>query len=305
MLSISGSIFLLDNKISVNSGKIHIFTTRMQNRTLKPFHSVILKLDKPLTETVKCGNLDLYLDPSWHPEQHVTVTGTVVSLPKNHPYGKDLPPGSQVAFSYQVVAERQFDDEPENYHPRINEENLKIFYNALGEKIQIRAVQGLISKKFVCVHWNKKGEFDFGMDGTKNEADRWLSQFKFGSSQQYKFTNCIELDGQMYWKADFDQIFAKKVGKKLISIGNRLILNPIKMNLTPEDFEKNGLQRPISTVSLTAEDVAKVESAPIETGIKKGATIGFDSRHVEKYEFFGRSYFILNKERIQGVWSNN
>jgi hypothetical protein len=227
-----------------------------------------------------------------------------VALPKNHPYGNDLKKGDVICFSYQVVADRDFNDEPQNFHPYVNEENLQIFFNGKGEKIQVRAVQGIIAKKFVCCFFDKKGEFESGYEGTFHEKERWLAQFKYGNTQQYRFTNCIELDGELLWKCSFDQIFAKKIGKKLISIGNKLILNPIKVELTDEMFEKNGVAIPEMVQKITLAAAARVESAPAETGLKKGAKLAFDPRFIERYQFFGKEYILLEQNRIMGIWQN-
>lgn len=275
----------------------------MAKRKFKPFHHVILKLDKPFSETIKAGNLELYLDPTFNPEQHVAVTGVVVGMPTKNPFGDSLKEGDTVCFSYSVVAEREFDDEPHNFHAYVNEENLQIFYNRLNEKLQVRAVEGTITKRFICTFHDRFGDFQHGFDGTFHEKERWLSQFKYGDVQQFKFKNTIDVDGEIYWKCEFQDIFAKKVGKKLHSVSNRLILNPIKLHLKPEDFEKNGLAVPKSSIRLISRDVAKVESAPADVPLQKGNKVGFDGQFTEKYTFFGKEYFLLNSERILGVWN--
>lgn len=273
----------------------------MPKRKLQPFRDIILKLDTPLQETISKGNLELYLDPSWHPEQHVTVTGIVYALPFNH--NLDLKIGDTVCFSYQVVADRSFGDEPENYHPYINEENLKIFYNGFMEKIQIRAVQGIIAKKFICVHWDRFGEFDFGYEGTLHEMERWLAQFKFGNTDKFIFNNCIDLDGDILWKCRIDEIFAKKVGKKLIALNNQVIVNPVKMDLTKEQLAEAGIIQPKSTISATVIGEGNVESCPAGFGVKKGDKISFEDQYKQKYTFFGREYYLIDINRIEGIWN--
>jgi hypothetical protein len=276
----------------------------MPKRQLQPFRDVILKLDKPLAETIKKGKLELYLDPTWNPEQHVTVTGIVYALPPNHPYGDSLKVGDTVCFSYQVVADREFDETPDHYHTYVDEENLQIFYNGHMEKIQVRAVQGIITKKFICAYFDKHGEFQEGYEGTFHEKDRWLSQFKFGNTERYRFKNCIDWDGELLWKCKFEEIFAKKVGKKLIALGDRLILNPVKMEIPEAVFTDAGLEIPKSTMYGTLQNEAKIESVPRETKLKKGQRIEFNGMFKEKYEFFGKQYFLVNKNLVEGVWLN-
>jgi len=276
----------------------------MGKYTLKPSKDVILKLDKPLADTLKVGDLELYLDPTWNPEQHVTVTGTVYALPPKHPYGDTLKPGDNVCFSYQVVADREFDSTPDHFHPYVNEENLKIFYNGHRHRLQIRAVQGLIAKKFVSVLMDENGDFMFGYEGTGNETDRWLSQFKFGDTQQFKFTNCIDLDGEILWKCKFDQIFAKKVGKKLIALSDNIILNPINVNLSKEKLSEMGIVQPKSSLSARVVGEANVEACGTIAGLKKGNKIGFKDQFKLGYTFFGKEYYLLNKNRVEGIWKN-
>ena len=48
----------------------------------KPINHIFLSLDKPIQDTIKLGNLELYLDGSYRPEWNATVVGEVYSLPK-------------------------------------------------------------------------------------------------------------------------------------------------------------------------------------------------------------------------------
>ena len=79
------------------------------------YNNVIVHIEKLFNdELVTDSGFKLYLDPSYNPEQHSTIHGTVVSVPnwKNCPGYWDLQVGDKIYFNYMVVLqpENRIDD---------------------------------------------------------------------------------------------------------------------------------------------------------------------------------------------------
>lgn len=271
---------------------------------MQSVNSVLLSIGEPLQSYIETNSgFKLILAGQEHRhEWNVSVKGKVVSLPIDHPYNKSLKVGDTVYFSYFVCADRSFDSDADFFNPEINQNYLKKFYDGHGNYIQVIAVPSLIDKQWVCTYIDKYGTFQHGISGTESEMERWLSQFKFGSVQKYKFENLIELDGEQYWKCDPEFIFAKEVNGKPIAIGKYLLLEPLKQTISSQELLKYNIVIPEAFIETTVADRAILLSGGSKIGLKKGQTVGFDSRFLQKYSFNNIPYTILEQERIFGIW---
>jgi hypothetical protein len=59
---------------------------------------------------------------------------------------------------------------------------------------------------------------------------------------------------------------------------------------------------PFQTVELRYVDRAVMVSGGEELGFKKGDILSFDPTYLEKYNLFGKEYYLIKKRRIQGKW---
>jgi co-chaperonin GroES (HSP10) len=271
---------------------------------IKATNNVILSIGKPLQEYIETeSGFKLILAGQEHRmEWNISVKGTVVSLPKDNFFDGKLQNGDEVYFGYFVCSDRSFDSDADFFNESVNENFLKIFYDGHGNKIQIIAVPSIIDKQWVCSYIDKKGEFVHGKSGTEKEMERWLAQFTFGNVQKYRFENLIELNGEQFWKANQEFIFAKSVDNKPIALGKYVIATPIKYQVSKDELIKYGINIPESFMEATLSDRAVVFSGGEDIGLKIGQTVGYDGMYIQKYNFDGFEYIILEKDRILGIW---
>lgn len=273
--------------------------------------NVFLKLTKALNdELVTEGGLKLYLDATYNPEWNATVTGKVASLPKNISKKSEhilsqLYVGDEVCFSYAVVADVSFSSSGAMFE-RVTEDNpyRQQFKNGKGETINITALAGKISKKWVGTHHDKYGRFSGdGIEGTEGQMENWLSKFPMGKNQKMAYKNLIAHEKQNFWKVAATHVFAKKAGKEIIALGDRVICKPIEMDIPRLQMELKGIKMPNGNVKARFYDRAKVISGGKDMGLKKGSVISFEPHFVEKYKAWGEEYFIIKKSRILGKWA--
>ena len=271
---------------------------------IKSVNDVLLSIGSPLQEYLETdsGFKLILAGGEYRHEWNVSVKGKVVSLPIDHPYNKSLKIGDTVYFSYFVCSNRSFDSDAEFFNPEIDEAYLKKFYDGYGNKIQIIAVPSIIDKQWVCSYIDKRGEFIHGISGTEKEMERWLSQFKFGNVQKYRFENLIELDGEQYWKCHPDFIFAKEVSGKPVAVGDYLLLEPIKQKVSRETLYDYGITIPDAFIEANLSDRAILLSGGNKLGLKKGQIIGYDGKLVQKYDFDNKPYIIIESNRVFGIW---
>lgn len=277
--------------------------------THKPVTQVLLHIDKALQdEIVTESGLKLFFDGSYQKNWSATVTATIVALPINpHPKYKkifsQLNIGDEVAVSYQVVSDLSFQGDAKQFIQSTEENpHLKEFVNGMGEWIRMYALpkrSGLSGPTWVATYTNKYRQFIDGVQGDEEEVYRWMAQFPFGKTDIYTFKNFFEYEGEKYWKADIDDVFAKKVKGHLVAVGDRIICKPIE-ELVPEPYlikEHRGHE-----VKMRYQDRARVVSGGKEKGIKKDDIVSFNPNHLEKYTFYGKEYHLINQNLVLGKW---
>jgi len=271
--------------------------------------TVFLKLDKALQdEIITEGGIKFYLSPEYNPEWNATVTGKIKNLPKlveqkNKHILSQLNIEDEVCFSYSVVADRKFGSTGALFQ-QVTEDNpyRKEFKNGVGEKIMAVAVNGKISKIWIGTYHDKYGQFVHGFQGTENQLEKWLSQFQFGKNQKMTYKNLLSYQAESFWKVDFANIFAKKKGKNIVALGDRVICKPVEKEVSREFLKLNGIDIPASSVKLRYYDRATVVSGGEKIGLKKGDVISFEERFLEKYNIWQQEFFVIKERRIQGKW---
>lgn len=274
----------------------------------QPINHIFLNLDKPIQDTIKIGDLELYLDGSFRPEWNATVVGEIAGLPEN-PKGEysetvsKLKVGDKVLFDYSVVAERKFESDGA-YFTEVTKDSpyYQKYINGKGEKIFIVALPGKITHTWSGTFSDNRGNFIHGCQGSESELSRWKSQFSFGETQQFFFTNLVDTGTGDVWKASYRDIYAKFDGDKLTTVGDRIILEPIDLDIPKEVLTQMGIELPQSTFKARLGDRAKVISAPENSGLKEGDIVGFEEKYLEKYEYNGKNYYLIKSRRALGIW---
>lgn len=268
-------------------------------------NKVLLTVGKKLIdEIVTESGLNLYLSPEYNFEENATVTGTVAAIPSN--FKGDLSIGDEVAFSYHTISDREFPNTSHYFVP-VSEPNneLRIWQNGRGEKLRMRAHQGAIAPFWVGVYFDSHGRFDpeKSARGTEEEVERWMHQtFTFGNCEKFNHKNLLSISGNEYWKCNFENIFAKKVGDEIVSVGDRIICQFIDIPIDRKVSEIKGIKLPDTKVALRLYDRAVVISGGEDVGIVPGDIISFDERYLEKYDLWGKKYGLIKKNRVDGLW---
>lgn len=273
--------------------------------TLRPLSSnVLLTIEQTLIDTITTeSGFKLYLVPEYNYEHNSSVTGKISALPKS--YTGDLKVGDEVAFSYKVVSDRLFPVTSDFFVPIADDMNgaCRIWYNHKGEKLRMMAHQGAISIFWVGTYFDKNGMFQYGTQGTESQVERWMhSNFKFGNCENFTFKHKFTVDEVDYWKCSIENIFAKKVGDEIVSVGDRIICNFIDIPVDKRLLKQSGIDVPESSIQYRHYDRAKIVSGGESLGYKKGDIISFEESYCEKYEMFGKQYFMIKQRRVLGAW---
>jgi co-chaperonin GroES (HSP10) len=104
------------------------------------------------------------------------------------------------------------------------------------------------------------------------------------------------------WKASYRDIYAKFDGEELKTVGDRIILEPIDLDIPKEVLTQMGIEVPQSTFKARLGDRATVISAPEGSDLKVGDVIGFEEKYLEKYEYNGKNYYLIKSRRALGIW---
>jgi len=268
---------------------------------MKAVSNILLKLNKPLkTEIELKGGIKLLLAENFRPEWNATSVGTVHSA--SDMCGLAVAKGDEVVFSYQVVSDRGFESDEDNFFPYVNENYKKVFYNGKGGILTMIAVQGIIDKQWVGTYVDEKGEFIDGIQGSEKEVERWFNSFKMGNVQTFCFQNLIKYGKEQVWKCEPFMVFAKIARKKLIALGDYIICKPIKVDVSAEQLSAMGIVIPQSFIKATLSDRAKVVSGGKEMGVKEGDIIGFRGEFIQKYDILGKEYYIIEKKWCHCIW---
>lgn len=276
---------------------------------VSPNH-ILVTVDKALNDEILLeGGLKLYLDPTYSPEWNATVTGKVAAKPL-HAKSKSIETlhiGDEVAFSYRVISDMGFDS-GETLFSATSEgsDYYKTFSNPKGEQITKMALpNGNMPPIWVGCYNDKFGNLVDGTQGNDSEVDRWMAQFQFGSVQSGTFKNLFEEAGQDYWKADPIDVFAVKRGEDILPTSDLLICKPIEIDLTTRHNLMNGVSLPPMTIAARLYDRATVLHDDAELGLKKGDIVSTQEQYIQKYDLWGKPYFLIPKRQVYGIWTSN
>lgn len=276
-----------------------------------PISQVLLCIPKAFQdEIVTESGVKFYFDGSYEKNFSATVTATIAALPlKVSPEHKalfdQLNIGDEVSISYRIVYDLTFGNDNLNYISTLDDNpHRKEFINGKGDIIRIYALpprRGIAEKIWIGVQQNKYGDVLSGKQGTESEVDRWLAQFPIGKTDNYRFNNFFSHDGNDYWKCDIEEIFAKKVNGHLVAVGNRILCKPIDEEVPAEVLQNI---RHNDSVKIRYTDRGRVISSA-NKNFRKDQIVSFDPQKVERYEFFGKSYYLIREDLINGIWSKN
>lgn len=271
---------------------------------LKPKDNYLVTVDSKYTEEIILSSgIKLFIDPTFSPEQHTTVIGKISSIPIHNKLNLSI--GDEIFFSYVVIAQRDYSQVGDVYHSMFEGDNqfFQRYKNGKGHTITIVVMPGIIGQIWVGTHLNERGDLISGCQGSESEVSRWKSQFTIGSGGSFKYKNLLNIEGQERWLVKPELIFAKKKGKKLQPLGDRLILKPIKVEVPKDVLREMKIKIPDSAVYTEHRDKSELQYFDKETGYQKGEIIGYEPKYVESYTVNGEKYQLLRKRRILGSYA--
>lgn len=276
-------------------------------KQVTPVSQVLLRIEKALQdEIITDSGLKLYLSPDYDKEWKATVTAVIEALPTKvnpkHKYIYDnLEVGDEVAVSYRIVADFAFEGDGDRFMP-VTEGNdyYREFVNGKGEWLRVYALQKEKFSTWVGFYINTRQELISGQQGTQSEVERWMAQFQFGKTDVYTFNNFFEYGGKNYWKADLDDIFAKKVKGHWVAVGDRVIGIPVEEEVPDQmliDAHKG------HKVKIRHQDRARLLTGGKGKGLRKDDVFSFNPRYLEKYQFGNKEYFLVQERLVDGIWN--
>lgn len=271
---------------------------------MKGANYFLIKLDKPLQdEILLSGGLRLFLAADYDHSWNVTVTGEVAFEPENpkekHKY---IQVGDSVAISYQIVNDRKFTADSQIFRMEQDYPEWKQYYNGKGEYIKIIKLAKRHGGHYAGVYYNKRHELIDGAEGTESDVNRWLAQFPMSNSKDFVYENLVEINGMAYWKVKKEQIFAKKIKKKLFSCSEFVICEPLVVDLTERISIMKGLHLAPKSILTRYTDRGKVVTGGKDLGIERDEIVGFEPEYVNKYRLFDKDYFLIKQSRINVKW---
>ncbi len=285
-----------------------------------PIDYCLVKINKAFQdEIITEGGLKLFLDTSYHPEHHATITGEIVSVPPKlsaeyRMQGNfvNMEPGDHVCFSYLVVFDQGFNDTSKHFY-RVEEMpgTMELWVNNCFEKIRIVRFGDIVAGTYT----DADGKLIDGIQAKGHKAwglvQAWLGKFQLEGHSIINYNNAIEIDGQVYWRCDWRYLFFKV--ERLIDAEGREIRQEITMApgyclVYPEAREQgySGMIELLQPVlaSHTADSAGRViANGPTlwgrpDYGLKAGDRILFDKNFAEKYVINGQEVLILKHRYI-------
>lgn len=259
------------------------------------------------------GGIELYLDPNFNPEWNCAVTGKIAAIPisvskTDAPIIEKLKVGDDVAFSYQVVMDREWGSDAGNFQRMDSTgiEKARWYYNPKGETITIMAYPGAITLKWCGVYNAKNGDMIDSVMGSESDVERWLSQFPLGGLQlsNAKFNNLIEIEGKNFWKVKPQELFAKKDKSGITALNDRLVCKPYEIDVPDQVRIQAGIILPSSSIKARYYDRAIVVAGGGDLGLIAGDVVATEEKFLERYKLWNnKDYFLINKRNILGIWN--
>lgn len=269
-----------------------------------PLTGILVSIDRAFQDELTTpSGLKLFLDGSYRKNFTATVTGKISALPitaKSAEHKKilrQLSIGDEVAFTYKVVADIDYVPDGGQFMPTTEgNDRQREWISGYGEKLHVYCLRNpkTWSDIWIGYYLDRYNQHVDGVQGDQEEVERWLSQFPIGKTDRYTHTNLFNLNGKNYWKCELDQIIAKKVKNAPVSVSNRVICSPVE-EAVPLDIKMH-LVKFGEDAKIRYQDRAKVISGHTNLkGVKRGDTVMFPERFVEKYELWGKEYYLINK----------
>jgi co-chaperonin GroES (HSP10) len=274
-----------------------------------PKDSILVKLDKRFQDTTKGG---LFIDTSFRPGQYATVTGRVISTPlgaSNHPQKKvinhEVHPGDQIAFSYRVIYNQTtIDNAGDIFHEDpMGSAYITKWSNANGKHLIRRKLKE--PGKYDAAYFTIEGKASNVIDkvkGSLSEVNDFVGKYKPSNNHYIKYKNLITVDGEDYWKVDYQSTYIVIRDGKMIMIGGYALLEHQKIERS--DYEGNlelwgdGRRDVCPYVKTKLLVIGTPLKGQPALSVKQGDTVLVNSQTVQEYNFWGKDYLLARQDQL-------
>lgn len=206
--------------------------------------------------------------------------------------------GDDVAFSYQVIAEKEWKSSTEIFKLSVHTDGqYSEWSNGAGSIL--RKVKAPFGKQWNAFLMDSKNNLVSSQIGNEDEVERWLSQFNF-SENNGSFKYLMHLDGKEYWRVKHDHIIAKKRGNDIIVYHDMLLLKRVLIDLSNSVGIEKGIILPEKSIQLEYPNMGMLVNDYNKLGLKRGDIVAFEDRYSQSYKLWGTNYILLKESRVLG-----
>lgn len=272
---------------------------------------LIVQLSSKFKDQTKSG---IYIDTTYNPGEHATVTGKVLSVPRqmsNNPQkigiAMEVEPGDELAFSYRVVYNQAFSS---NDQDRFYEEPLANPYitkwSTPGGLQMVRRYLG--NGKFDAAIFREakgKGEILDKTNGPADHVHTFVTKYLNQVSVNINYKNRFVHKGDEFWKVDYQMAYVVKRGDDLKMIGGHVLLEcpkggiyrGKKLDTTLEVFEA---KQDLAEERLTSRIVAIGTPLAGRPALKvqQGDEVVINRHTAQEYTFWDVNYIVVRQDQL-------
>jgi co-chaperonin GroES (HSP10) len=258
-------------------------------------------------EVETATGVKLFIDTSFRPEWHVTVTGKVLSAPGKlslkAPYEGMEPivkAGDEVAFSYLALFDRSFSDDLEQVF--FEEAPMDVFITTYSNKQGLRLmVRYRLDDKFDCAAFDPEGHiYEKAEKLSETQKENWLSNFPLRENSTMKLQNLIEYKGEELFMVHYGHLIGIKRGEDIQMVGGQVLV---------EEFSKSEVD-PKGAIILLNQDERELKGGGIvravgaalpgkvDSGVKPGDRVHYEQKYAQQYELWGKEYKVLSHRHL-------
>lgn len=271
-----------------------------------PFNKLLVEIKAKYEDEINfASGVKLYVDPSFNPNFHATVSGIVHSVPRSLRYAnagieKIIRPGDEVLFSYKTVGDISFEDSTELFRMTTKEEGYVTEWMN-QDRHTIRMEKGLKERQWAVVYTDQWGQLLAGKVGDAGECENWITtNFKFASGEGFTYDNQLYYDDKELWRVDYSFVFAIRRDGHMRMVGDYLLVEPVVEN-RPLKILHTNLERTEADRYCIREDKGWLRCGEAGSdGMRHGDLLLFEPNLKEKYNIAGKPMYIVKKQFVMG-----
>jgi hypothetical protein len=265
-------------------------------------NNFLVELKSALVDEITiAGGTKLYLAAKYNYEWNVSVTGTVLAVPKNE---RGIKVGDEIAFSYMVVNDKTWDtlNADKVFALTIDTPNYKEWTAGNGDTI-VKEKHPL-HKLYVGLLYDSKKDITDTIYDKEEAVDSWLQQFNFQNNIEPVNTNLMKYAGKNIWRVNPQFVFAKKTNTGIVAYNDYVALKPVTEDLTTQVSLVTGVKLPNQSVLSRYKDRGEIVGTTNSSEYQCGEIAAIDQRFIEKYDLWGNELYLVKECNVLGVFKD-